>query len=413
MKIMDFVSFNLQRFDANTQVTSQESMSVEMKTFYDTALLENSRPQLFFSQFAKKERLPKNHGKTVEFRKANTMPEVNTPLTEGVTPDGSNFGYTNKTVTIDQYGAYSTISDRLELEAIDRVIVDCTEEHAASAGQSLNKLTRDVVNAGTSVYYAGGKTSRSALTTSDIITGALVSKIRTELVKNLVPRINGDYVAIIHPSVADDLRHDSEWLAPHQYVDPENIYNGEIGKLHGIRFVEDPTQKVYSGANLASDARNLKVSANVSAQATVGIAGGTVAADSLVGRYVLIGGTKYYVSANTDSAITLKDAIDHSQAASVTASKDDPIYPGEGGAGGIAVYAVTCFGKDAFADIEPTAESLEVIVKQRGSSGAADPLDQRSTVGWKASHASLILYQERMIRLECASSQFSALDEAN
>lgn len=412
MKIENFVSFNLQRFDANTQTTTQESMSPEMKTFYDTALLENSRPQLYFSQFAKKQRLPKNHGKTVEFRKANTMPEVTAPLTEGVTPDGSNFGYTNKTVAIDQYGAYSTISDRLELEAIDNTIVDCTEEHAASAGQSLNKLTRNVVVAGTNVNYAGGKTSRSALTGSDKITGALVSKIRTQLVKNLVPKIGNDYIAIIHPSVADDLRHDSEWLAPHQYVDSENIYNGEIGKLHGIRFIEDPTQKVYWGANLASDSRTLTLSAAASAASTVSFDGGTVAASALVGRYVIIGSGKYYVSANTDAALTLKDPIDHSQAASVTADDNTVVYPGEGGAAGIAVYATTFFGKDAFADIEPTAESLEVIVKQRGSSGAADPLDQRSTVGWKASHASIRLYEERLIRLESGSS-FSSLDEGN
>ena len=69
-------------------------------------------------------------------------------------------------------------------------------------------------------------------------------------------------------------------------------------------------------------------------------------------------------------------------------------------------------GKDAYGVIEPSAESLEVIVKQRGSAGTADPLDQRSTVGWKASHAAKMLYDERLIRIE-SGSFFSDVDKAN
>lgn len=50
------------------------------------------------------------------------------------------------------------------------------------------------------------------------------------------------------------------------------------------------------------------------------------------------------------------------------------------------------------------SEGTEVIVKPRGSSGTADPLDQRSSVGWKGVHAAAILYNEYMVRVECGSS---------
>ena len=33
--------------------TASHSMSGEMKTFYDTELLENAKPELFYAQFAK------------------------------------------------------------------------------------------------------------------------------------------------------------------------------------------------------------------------------------------------------------------------------------------------------------------------------------------------------------------------
>ena len=394
----------------NTNVTTDTDLNSTMKEFYDTALLENARNQHYFNQFGMAQALPKNHGNTVEFRKFNTFEKAMTPLTEGVTPDGNKLGMTKITTPINQYGDYSTISDRLELEAVDPIIMGATEEHGAQAGDTLDTLTRNVVNAGTNVYYGGSADSRFKLTGSDIITGILVDKCATTLKKGKRPKINNDYVGIVHPSVASDLRHDSEWLAPHQYVDSENIYNGEIGKLHGVRFVEDTEQKVYWGKDLCAASRNLTIASNVSASAEVTVSE-TLVEGALVGRYVLIGTGKYYVAANTTNKLTLTQ-LDKTTAASITASASDPVYPGEGGAAGIAVYATTFISKDAYARIEPTAESMEMIIKQRGSAGTADPLDQRSTVGWKASHGATILYEEGIVRLETGSS-YSSVDEGN
>lgn len=410
---------NLQLFaNPNTNVTTQTaagySMAPTMKEFYNTQLLENVRSQHYFNQFGKEQTLPKNGGNVVEFRKFNTFDKALTPLTEGVTPDGSKFGMTKINVQIQQYGDYSTISDRLELEAVDPIIMGATEEHGAQAGDTLDTLTRNVVLTGTVVQYASGS-SRHGLTGSNKITGQLVSKVATTLKKMKAPKIKGSYIGIIHPSVADDLRQDSQWLEAHKYAAPNEIFNGEIGQLHGVRFIEDPEQKVYWGADLCDASRTLDVAANVSASATV-TTSATLEADELKGRYVIIAGTKCYVSGNTatsgTSTITLKDALDHTQAASVTAATTDVIYPGEGGAAGVAVYATTFMGADAYGRIKPTAESLEVIVKQRGSAGTDDPLNQRSSVGWKASHAAIILYQERLVRLESGSS-YSSVDEGN
>ena len=68
-------------------------------------------------------------------------------------------------------------------------------------------------------------------------------------------------------------------------------------------------------------------------------------------------------------------------------------------------------GKGAYGVVD-LSEGTEVIVKPRGSSGTADPLDQRSTVGWKGVHAAAILYDEYMLRVECGSS-YSSEDKAN
>lgn len=42
-------------------------LSVTMKTFYDTSLLENARQENIFNQFGMKQALPKNKGDNVEW----------------------------------------------------------------------------------------------------------------------------------------------------------------------------------------------------------------------------------------------------------------------------------------------------------------------------------------------------------
>ena len=103
----------------------------------------------------------------------------------------------------------------------------------------------NVLVAGNSVAYAGGKASRAALTDADVITCKLVNKTATWLKKNKAPMIDGSYVAIIHPSVAFDLREDEEWKEFHKYNAVDPIFKGEIGAIHGVRFVECNEAKVW------------------------------------------------------------------------------------------------------------------------------------------------------------------------
>ena len=229
-------------------VTTQSGMSPTMKTFYDTALLENAREEMIFTQFGKKQPMK---GNKVEWRKFNTFAKALTPLTEGVIPTGQTFGMTNIEATTTQHGDYVAVSDRLELEAFDDVIFGATEEMGASEGETYDTLTRNILVGGNSVAYAGGKTSRSTLTNADVLTPAMINKAVTWLKKNKAPRIEGNYVAIVHPSVAEDLRESEEWKEFHKYNDVAPIFKGEIGMLHGCRFVESNEAKIWKDGDTA------------------------------------------------------------------------------------------------------------------------------------------------------------------
>lgn len=239
---------NMQLFADVTpvNVTTQESLSPTMKTFYDTTLLENAREQMVFTQFG--EKVPMK-GNKVEFRKFNTFAKALTPLTEGVIPSGQTFGMTKIEAETTQHGDYVAVSDRLELESYDDVIFGATEEMGAAEGETFDTLTRNILVAGNSVAYCPNGTtevtSRADLTNACILTPDMVSKAATWLKKNKAPKIDGYYVAIIHPSVAYDLRSTDEWKEYHKYNAVDPIFKGEIGEIHGVRFVECGESKIW------------------------------------------------------------------------------------------------------------------------------------------------------------------------
>ena len=237
------------------------SLAGELKTFYDTELLENARTEMFYAQFAKKQILPAKHGNSVEWRKWNTFAKAD-KLEEGVVPTGQKFGMSTKTGAIEQYGTYATITDTLELRAYDDIILGATEEMGASAAETQETLIRDALLVNTNVCYCdninladgstvGTPTAPAEMEATDekmsVLTPAMVSKAFTKMKKDRVPTIGGKYYAVVHPSVAHDLRNCSEWIEAHKYAAPGEIFNGEIGELHNCRFVENVFAPVLGG----------------------------------------------------------------------------------------------------------------------------------------------------------------------
>ena len=325
---LSYLPVILNLFAGNTNVTTDTGLSKEMKTFYSDYLIDMAEPNLVHDQFGQKHPIPKNGGKIIEFRKYDSLPKALTPLTEGVTPNGQKLSMSVITSNVQQYGGYIELSDILLLTAIDNNLVQATKLLGSQAGRTLDTITREVLNGGTNVQYSEGQvTARNALVGGQasgnhyLTVDAVRRAVRFLKVMN-APKINGSYVGIIHPDVSYDLMSDPKWVNVKTYSDPDGIYEGEIGKIEGVRFVETSEAKVFEGA----------------------------------------------------------------------------------GASGVDVYSTLILGADAYGVTEITGGGLEHIVKQLGSAGTADPLNQRATAGWKATKTAERLVEQYMVRIETAST---------
>ena len=330
---MKLYNINLQLFANTVQTTLLDGLSPEMKTFYDMTLIDEASANLVHDQFGQKRPIPSGSGKTIEFRKFAPLDKATTPLTEGVTPDGKSLEVTAITSEVSQYGDYITMSDVLELTAIDNVIVEATKLLGKQAGVTLDTVTRNILQSGTNVMYCPkvvdgvetAVTSRAGVVADCQLTVDMVMRAVAELRANNAPTINGKYVAIIHPYVAYDLMRDPEWIDAHKYAQPENLYAGEIGEIAGVRFVQTTEAKIYENG----------------------------------------------------------------------------------------VFGTLIFGEGAYGVTEITGGGLQTIVKQKGSAGTADPIDQRSSVGWKGIKTAELLIPAYIIRVESYSNKFSATAKVN
>lgn len=395
---MNIFYFNIQRF-AEVMTTLSPGMSVENKTHYDNTLIVTAGPELVHEQFAQKRPIPRNGGKTIEFRRFIPLPKALTPLTEGVTPPGNQMEVTAIEAKIEQYGDFVVLSDVLDLTAIDKVIVEATKLLGKQAGQTLDTIVRNAMHKGTNVSYAprfdedGNEIEVLSRKDLDMTAKATIDFVEDQVAKLKAanaPTIDGKYVCIIHPYITRQLRRDPDWIRTHDYSSDTKLYTAEVGEWANCRFVESTEAKIYCGENLAGDVRNLTVKSASGVTVTVNE---TLEVDKLKEREILINGEKYTVESNTDSIITLDRTV--------TAEAGAVIYPGEGGADGLAVFTMLFLGDGAYGDTEVTGGGLEVILKQQGSAGTADALNQRSSVGWKATKTAKILVEDYLIRAEC------------
>lgn len=411
----------LNLFDGNTNTTLDPGLSDEMKTYYSMRLINLAEPELIHDQFGQKHPIPKNSGKTIEFRKYDSLPKALVPLTEGVTPAGQKLSMGVIRATIKQYGDYIELSDILELTAIDNNLVQATRLLASQAGRTSDTITREVLAGGTNVVYAGGAKDRSELVGGDateannkyLSVDDIRKAVRALKVMN-AQKINGYFAGIIHPDTAYDLMSDKKWVDVKTYSDPDGIYEGEIGKIEGVRFVETTEAKIFHAPDLViadgsnAAVRDLTVKSASGKVITVNEALSTNQAAALTGREILVGSELMEVASAAAGAagsatITVKDSPATTPAASAV------IYPGEGGAKGRDVYSTLIVGADAYGVTELEGGGLQHIVKQLGSSGTADPLNQRATAGWKLTKVAERLVEQYMVRIESASTFESGL----
>lgn len=213
-------------------------LTQENKTFYERTLLKRAEPNLVFAKYGQKKGYKKNEGQTINFRKFESLDIPTSPLTEGVTPKGSDLNVTDITAKVEQWGDFVEVSDVLDTVGIDPVLTETSELLGEQAGLSIDTEVRKVVTSGTNVQYANGKADTDSIAATDKITSNEIKKaVRTLRNLNAKTMDGGNYIGIVDPDVEFDIMNDPLWQDVSKYNGGVKIMDGEIGKLGGVRFI--------------------------------------------------------------------------------------------------------------------------------------------------------------------------------
>ena len=325
--------------------TTSSQITSASQNFLSLPLLSRAYPHFVHALWGQVRDIPRNKTENVRFRKYASLSAATTSLSEGVTPTGSQASITDVTGTVLQYGDFLTLTDYLDMTTIDPYKTELAEVLGDEMGDTLDQLTRNVLTAGTTVQYASTASSRITVAAGMIMTGDEVRKaVRTLQGNNAKPVT--------------------------EMIDPSDGFNTSPIMPAFIGIISEKTHY-----DLKKDPDWVKVAEYADPEERI-----------------------------HEAEVGALDEVRFILAAANQTTGSGAGVAWAGGAGGIDVHQTVILGKEAYGLTRIAGNAVEVITKELGTGGTVDPLNQRSTMGWKATYLVKRLQETFMIRIEHAVS---------
>ena len=312
------------------------------QAFYDRNLLDRAVPADIHGRFGQKRPLKTRSGNQIKFRRYEALAANTTPLVEGVTPAGSSIVLTDATATLSQYGDFLILTDMVDLTNQDPVLTEFGVVLGEQAGFSIDQVRRDVLVAGTNVLYTNGvarNTLNTVLTSVALRTGIrFLGRQNAKMQMPMMYAGQGEGTAPVRAAYIGLVHPDTE---------------AQLESVVGYLPVNEYSSAMKAEPDEVGSFRNIRFFKSTNCKVFTA-AGAAVGTDGMI---------------------------------SAGAVSND-------------VYATLIIAANAYGISDLGGNAMTNIIKQVGSSGAADALDQRGSTGWKAITTTKILNETWMTRIE-------------
>jgi len=309
------------------------NMADAIKVMYEKRLLSRALPRLVHGRWGRPATL--NKFGSMEIRKYSALSVISSTLGEGSTPSEQS-APSISTVTLDPnwYGAWIGITDQVQLESMDPLVIETSGILGEQAGLSADTLVRNALIAGATASYTGGVSAVASMDAPDCNIGYadVVKAIGTLEAANARPLDGGRFVLILHPHSYASLMQDATFVNLFtNESEPNALRTGKMGYLLNC--------DIYITSNAYE-------SADAGVSSTTDVYGA-----------IYIGADSFAVA----------------------------------GMAGLDVKNVDMAGTDEYTMTGKSVRPVDIIVKPVDSGGAENPLNQRGSIGWKMTHDCEIL----------------------
>lgn len=307
------------------------------------------------------------------------------PLVEGIPPKSDKGSVEKYEMEAHQYGRYMEFTDKVDFSVVDPVIAHYSSEYSIVAIETLDMLAREELFSKAQPYYANSAANIEALTIDNSKPNMtdlrlIVLSLQRQLVK---PRANGRYEVICSPEFTYDMVEDptvEKFMTINQTT--KDLYDGSVlfpmfhmvFKETLIAPANGTFEKEIDGAVVKC--KRLYAPADSAATTPDG------AIDTAT-----VGDYKYCtVPATATDAVTYQDAYVRDPRTGQEASfiPDMEVWAEFEGWSEMKIHHILIVGKDALTRTGLEGEgNAKMYVKQKGSAGVLDPIDQRQSIGFK------------------------------
>ena len=231
------------------------AISAQQRNFYSMVLLKRALPAIPMLGEGRKDSIARRQGKTIEWRYLDSFPRATTPLTEGTPPSETAMVWSKSTATVQQYGAWTKMSDLLVHQGIDPVWTEASEAFGEQAGQTLHTVLINILAAGTNVRYADAVANRAAVAAANVLDVAEIRRARRILAGANVRGYSDGYHALVHPYAMELLTADATIMSVAQYGSGGtskrggvDLLEGTVMQFGGFKFTESTDAPVFAGA---------------------------------------------------------------------------------------------------------------------------------------------------------------------
>ena len=245
--------------------------------YYDRSLLEHAGPVVVLADFCDKKTMARHETNVIQWQRTKPFKNAVVPLTEGVTPDGEQFGYDTVSAVLQEFGAWSPVSTKILHFTKNMMLGDMAQRQGEQIASTREELLDGVARAGTRVTYGGGKTMRTQVDETAQFTVAANNRIRKSLYRSKAPKymrsvapspnyetfaIRRSYACVVHTDTVPTLEELGGTKAPQtdhfhsvvMYGSGAPISMHEIGAFRDVRYVASPDLGKFAGAGAEANA---------------------------------------------------------------------------------------------------------------------------------------------------------------
>ena len=195
------------------------------------------------------------NAKTIQWNRLERMGVGTTvsQLSEGVAPKPEAVTINSVTATMEEYGRAVYFSSLAVLTARNPIVQEQIRNLGYNIKETRDRLLYAILDAATNIFRVNDRATDNAIAVGDVLSFEEISEVDAVLEGAGAPKKpDGNYALVVHSQQHSSLRTDANWLAASQFAYANDIRQGMVNMVLGVRVHKTNSNSYVATASTTS-----------------------------------------------------------------------------------------------------------------------------------------------------------------